>query len=210
MNCFCNAVDSKFLFTSHPGIDIFEGLWPELWSRGGAQIFQKSRSNIKVLGAGRGDMKQVPYRGATNIWLHLTKCLRSGDLAHAIFTPLVWFLRRRVVNRKNACTMSGARCSDFGAVLSPHCWTYWNRWESHWEFWNHVLLGFWIHFSAKNSCSAATEITCFLLCPKDHYCVYKNASEGISPEPVASSRVTLRFFSVFCPLPLGLKYAFSP
>ena len=133
----------------------------------------------------------------------LQKCRRSGDLAHGIFAPLVWFLSRRV---QNIC-LSGSRCLNFFVQFwSPHCWTYWNRWESHWEFWNHVLQGFWIHFSETNSGAAATEIPLFLLCPKDHYCVYKSASLGSSHEPVASSRVTLRFLFVFCHLPLNVLF----
>ena len=55
----------------------------------GTQNFEKSRNNVKDLGAGRGDMKRVPYCGATNIWRHLTKCGRLGDLAHWIYAALV-------------------------------------------------------------------------------------------------------------------------
>jgi hypothetical protein len=39
----------------------------------------------------------------------------------------------------------------------------------------------------NSSGSAATEISCFLFCPMDHYCVYKSASLSISPKPAASS-----------------------
>jgi hypothetical protein len=53
-----------------------------------AQIFQTSRSHLKNNRRHKDDMKQVTYRGATNIRHHHTRFDSHGDLASLIYTPL--------------------------------------------------------------------------------------------------------------------------
>jgi len=62
----------------------------------GTQNFQKSRSHLKILGAINGDIKQVPYRGPTNI-----------ALPSKILSP--W---RPSAAASNRCTMQGLLTLD--------------------------------------------------------------------------------------------------
>jgi len=56
----------------------------EVWNlriSGTAQIFQKSRTHLKTLGARRVKWRQTPYWGATNINRHCNKSSQHGDQA---------------------------------------------------------------------------------------------------------------------------------
>jgi hypothetical protein len=54
----------------------------------GAHIFQKFRHQLRILGARKGDMTQVPYWVPTNIRRRSTKFSGHGILAPGICTPL--------------------------------------------------------------------------------------------------------------------------
>jgi hypothetical protein len=54
-----------------------------------AQIFQKSRRQLKISRRQRGEIKQVPHCGLTNTSPHRTNFSRPGDMAPRICAPLL-------------------------------------------------------------------------------------------------------------------------
>lgn len=55
----------------------------------GAQIFQKS-SSPQNSRRQTGDMKQIAYRGPTNVGCHHSKFSRLGDLTPGIYVPTLY------------------------------------------------------------------------------------------------------------------------
>jgi hypothetical protein len=101
----------------HAGIVVLHTLY--ISQSRGEQIFQKSRSHLKILSCQKDDTNQVPCWRPTKIWQHHTKFSCHGDLAPGIcaFLSQSTFLHCTVIP---CCNFFWSKDSHLSFVFNHH------------------------------------------------------------------------------------------